>query len=250
MIKRTKWIFAAVLTYLLFLLVYFPANQLSSRISLPEGMVLTGVSGTVWQGQAAQMQVQGIPLQGVAWQLSFWPLLLGELDFQVKAGNSRAVDELSFNGNISLALARPQAIKASDFTLFLPTSMVLAQVPLPLPVDAGGRLRVNLDKVDYAQGCQQLQGKGEWLNAQVGGISGPIALGRFEAALSCRQQDILLKISAANSLGLSAEALLSPARQFRVSGRFKPDPSLPDEVHQATRFFGQADNQGFYQFNF
>lgn len=250
MIKKSKWILSAVVIYLFFLIVYLPASQLSGRISLPKGSFVQQLSGTIWQGRASQLQVNGIPIQGLDWQLSFWSLLTGDLSLRVKAGNSRDSEEVSFNGDISLSISQPLAVQASDLDILLPTSMVLAQIPLPVPVDAGGRLRVRLDEMDYNQGCEQLIGKGEWLNAQVGGINGPVSLGNFEAKLSCRERDVLVQVTPPNSLALTAEMQLPPNLKFALSGRFKPDASLPNEVHQAAKFFGNPDNQGFYKFSF
>lgn len=34
-------------------------------------------------------------------------------------------------------------------------------------------------------------------------------------------------------------------KNIRVSGKFKPDDSLPQEVHQAARLFGTPDNSGY-----
>jgi general secretion pathway protein N len=33
--------------------------------------------------------------------------------------------------------------------------------------------------------------------------------------------------------------------RIAVEGKFKPDESLPDEVHQASRFFGQPNSEGY-----
>jgi len=46
-------------------------------------------------------------------------------------------------------------------------------------------------------------------------------------------------------LGLSRNARVSGMRNISVTGRFKPDASLPEEVHQAAQFFGQQDAQGY-----
>jgi general secretion pathway protein N len=38
--------------------------------------------------------------------------------------------------------------------------------------------------------------------------------------------------------------------QFKIEGRFKPEASLPKEVHQAAQFFGQADADGYFPIKF
>ena len=34
-------------------------------------------------------------------------------------------------------------------------------------------------------------------------------------------------------------------KNVKVNGKFKPDDSLPNEVHQASRFFGAPDADGY-----
>jgi general secretion pathway protein N len=38
--------------------------------------------------------------------------------------------------------------------------------------------------------------------------------------------------------------------KFKINGRFKPEASLPKEVHQAAQCFGKADTDGYYPIKF
>ena len=122
---------------------------------------------------------------------------------------------------------------------------MLANVALPLPVKAGGRFRVIVNELDFDQQCETLDANGEWLNAQVAGTQGQIQLGSFGAILSCVDNIVVAQVAEPNMLGLSLNARVSGVRNISVVGKFKPDASLPDEVHQAAQFFGQADAQGY-----
>ena len=73
-----------------------------------------------------------------------------------------------------------------------------------------------------------------------------IDLGNFDAYLSCENGDVLLEINEPNSFGLSAVARVPHDLKYSIRGKFKPDPNLPNEVHQAALFFGQADAQGYF----
>ncbi|GAB3014294.1 hypothetical protein GCM10027098_05820 [Bowmanella dokdonensis] len=190
---------------------------------------------------------QGIPLHQVHWRLSPWGLLSGALWLELEAGNSRDADQVSLQGSLSLSR---DSVSSDGLEVFLPTDLVIAQLPLPLPVNAKGRFKIRLDELHFADGCEVLQGTGQWLNAQVAGTRGYIPLGNFDASLACREQDLLVNIQEPNSFGLSAEARIPANFKISVAGRFKPDAELPEEVHQAARLFGKPDAEGYYQIRF
>jgi len=242
-----KWGALCLLVYVGFLLVKLPALQFISRVQLPPGVSLSGVSGTIWHGQAQQVIAHGLPVEKLSWQLNALPLLWGSVNAQVKAGNMRTIDEISFKAKVNLT---KNSISARDLQAYLPTNLLISLLPLPFPVHADGRLRVQLEALDYADGCQVLRGKGQWLKAELVGLNGQIALGDFAAQLSCDQGDVLLEIKEPNSFGLSAIARIPKTLQFSVEGKFKLDPNLPKEVQQAAQFFGQPDGQGYYPLKF
>jgi general secretion pathway protein N len=235
---------AGLLAYIIFLIAKLPAEQLVSRVKLPDHLRIQGISGTIWQGRIEQVSIQGIPVRAVKWQLSPWRLLTGKAVLDLQAGNIRNADELSLDGLVSLSRG---AVGARDLDIYVPADLLIAQLPLPLPVNARGRFKVALQELNYTQQCESLDGSGHWLNAEVAGTQGYIVLGNFDADLSCRDQAVLVNIQEPNSFGLSAEATVSPALNINVSGRFKPDQSLPQEVHDAARLFGQPDDEGYYQ---
>jgi general secretion pathway protein N len=42
------------------------------------------------------------------------------------------------------------------------------------------------------------------------------------------------------------DAIVAPdMKKIKVSGKFKPDSSLPNEVHQASRLFGTPNASGY-----
>ncbi|WP_231730976.1 type II secretion system protein N [Lacimicrobium alkaliphilum] len=242
--KTIMALLAGLLAYIIFLIAKLPAEHLVSRVDLPDSLRIQDVSGTVWQGRIEQMSIQGIPVRAVQWQLSPWGLFAGKAVLDLQAGNIRNADELSLDGQVSLSMS---AVGASNLDIYVPADLIIAQLPLPLPVNARGRFKVALQELDYARQCRSLEGQGQWLNAEVAGTQGYIALGNFDADLNCKAESVLVNIKEPNSFGLSAQATISPALDIRVSGRFKPAQELPQEVHEAARLFGRPDSDGYYQ---
>lgn len=248
--STVAWVVGAILAFFVLLLIYLPANQVIGRLQLPSNITIYGISGTLWQGKAQQVDINGLPVANLQWQLKPLALLTGRLSLIIKGGNSRDAQAISFSGPISTGLFSYQRIQAHDFKLYLPVDSVLAQVSLPLPVNASGRFRSTIDSLDYDGQCKTLKGTGSWLNAAVAGTQGPIDFGTYTAALSCEQGDFVIQVDEPNMLGLSMQATVgSEFNRFTVNGRFKPADTLPEEVHQAARLFGQPGANGYTRFS-
>lgn len=242
-----RWVFAGVLLYVILLIAYLPAHQVSSRFALPDSINISGVSGTVWHGNIDRLVINNIPVNQLNWSISAWSLLLGQLDLQLEAGNMREASSIAFKGPVSLNILDPLSFAAEEFQLYLPVDRVLAEVQLPLPVAASGRFRVNISQLLFEQGmCEQLSATGDWLNASVAGTQGPIELDTFTAQLHCEAQNYVIEVAEPNAFGLSLTATATADFQtITLDSKFKPDANLPREVHEAAMFFGEPDNQGY-----
>ncbi|GEA04627.1 type II secretion system protein N [Alteromonas sp. KUL17] len=243
---KVSWIIGGIIAFLLFAIAYMPAVHVIGRIALPSNVAVSGVSGTLFSGKAQTVVVNGLPIKNVKWELSPLHMLIGKIKLNLKAGNIRDKNDIAFEGPITTGLFSQNSVNTENFTLYLPVDRVLAQVRLPLPVNAGGRFKVSLSDLTFGPACQSLNGTGDWLNATVAGTQGPIDFGTYSAKLRCEGDDIGILVSEPNLLSLSMDAVIpTTMKNIRVSGKFKPDDSLPQEVHQAARLFGAPDRSGY-----
>jgi len=242
-----KWVPICLVIYFIFLIVKLPAVQVLSKIQLPEGVNINVISGTIWNGRAQRAQINGLPVNNLNWSLSFFPLLLGKISADIKVGNLRDVDQISATGRVSFSGRRFQS---ENLLAYVPANLAISLLPLPIPIQADGRFKVQLDEVDYQASCQTFSGNGQWLNANFTGVTGIIELGSFDADLSCEDSSIVLNVKQPNRFGLTAKTTIAANMKFTIEGRFKPEASLPKEVHQAAQFFGQADADGYYPVKF
>ena len=243
---RIGWILGGPIAFLVFVIAYMPAIHVVGRLDLPKGVSINKVSGTIWSGKAQTLVVNGLPINNLKWSISPWSLFTGTLAGDITAGNIRNTDDIAFSGSLSTSLFNFNVLDAENVVVYLPVDRVLSQVKLPLPVNAGGRFKVNIQELAIGQTCQTLSGTGDWLNATVAGTQGPIDFGTYSAKLRCEGDDIGISVSEPNLLGLSVDAIVAMnLKRINVEGKFKPDESLPEEVHQASRFFGQPDANGY-----
>jgi len=244
--SKVSWIIGGVIAFLLFAVAYMPATQVIGRVSLPSNIAISGVTGTLFSGKAQTVVANGLAIYNVRWELSPLHMLVGKIKLDLKAGNIRDKNEVAFEGPITTGLFSQNTVSTENFTLYLPVDRVIAQVRLPLPVNAGGRFKVTLDDLTFGPACRSLSGSGDWLNATVAGTQGPIDFGTYSAKLRCEGEHIGITVSEPNLLNLSMDAIIPTSmKNIRVSGKFKPDESLPDEVQQASRLFGTPNNNGY-----
>ena len=247
--RQVAVVIAAVLLFIGVMIANLPAIHVLARVNLPDNVSVKQASGTVWNGALASATVNGLMVKNITWQINPLPLLLGKLDINIKGGNTRDPEQFSFNTPLSLNLFDLNRVKATNAQVFVPVDYVIAQINLPLPVSAGGRLKVSFEQLDYGQQCYAMQGSGEWLNAVVAGTQGPISFGNFDASLSCLNGGVRAMVKEPNLLGLNLVLTATAQLQdIAVSGQFKIDDSLPQEVHQAGRFFGAPGADGYTVF--
>lgn len=247
--SKILWTVAALITFCVFLIAKLPASQVIGRLPLANKITFEKVEGTLWDGSAQQVYIQSFPVRDVSWDINPWALLIGRVSAYVSGGNQRNADEVSFDGPLSVSALNPNKISASGFILFVPADRVIANVQLPIPVDMGGRFRVRIDELAMSPQCEELSGFGDWMNATVAGTQGPIDFGNYTAKLSCHDGNINASLVEPNLLGLNLNATIDPSSmKTTVQGRFKVDPSLPKEVHDAASFFGRPNADGYTEF--
>jgi general secretion pathway protein N len=248
-LKKT---FSLVLLFV-FALVIFVLWQLPTYVAaqfaakwIPSQVQLGSLSGTIWQGQVSEVRYQQLSLKNVRWDITPAALLRGHLDFDLKVGNPRDKDEIAGLGNVTLDLLSG-AMMLEKSTLWFSVDQALGHVTLPLPVDAKGRVTLTIDQFQTGTPyCTELNGQIRSANIDVKGLNSWFSIGELEGQLNCKSGDIAVSVLPDNKLGLQADATLSNNLQFSVNGKVKPDASLPKEVHDAVKFLGRADSDGFY----
>ena len=208
-----------VIIYLVFLLVYLPANWLVSIAPLPNNVAISGAEGTLWQGQASLVTIDQRQIEQVSWQLSPWGLLVGKADIDFKIGN-RATP-VSGKGSISWSFS---GLRANNIRFDLPDSFLLAGARLPFKTQIDGDISLMVEILEQGKPwCEQLSGKLFLNNTNVKNQYGVYPLGNISLGLSCL--DGQLKIATdetQNVLGLTGSAILGESNLVKVSAKIKP----------------------------
>lgn len=226
---------------LVFLLMLWPARVAAGWL-LPGNVALTGIRGTVWEGEASQLRIDGHVVGGLSWDASVLSLLGGSPSWQIElsrpAGFARAEVAVSAAGSVSV----------SDLSAASPLDGISDLVPL---AGTRGNLTVNLATLALEDGMlTALSGSVVVDGVRPLGLD-DVDLGTLELQLPPDQTPPFAGVLSAVSGPLIVEdgqLELQADGRYVISGRVKPRDDAPQNIREGIRFLGAPDPGGFYPF--
>ncbi len=213
-----------VAAYLLILLATFPVTRLTGAIEQRlEGVLLRGVSGSLWSGQATRVVYQGDPVGTVRWQLRPLRLFVGNIEYRVELLDER----VSGTGLLDLSFAG--RVHGRDLELQLPPAELINRFS-PIGVVAGGALVLQLQHFDLPGKLPTgVQGALRWQGAR---LMAPmeLQLGDITLDLASAGDDLQATVSAGGTLGLSGNITLQAAGRYAINLRLQPGNETGAEV--------------------
>ena len=232
--------------YLIFVIATAPASVLLNMVSLPKGLSLHGVSGSIWHTKIKQVSQGELQIHDVDAQLNLLSLLTLDPKISLSFGGALVPGpegQLDVSG--LLAEAR---IENADITLA--ANDVAAQLSLPIDLDAHGFVHLKLSEFVVGKPlCQLAKGDINWANASVTAMEEKVKLGSFSAKVTCEQGALALTLAPKNDLGLTFSAYIRQSGRLSGNGYLTPGEKFPEELKTVLPFIGKADNQGRYRLN-
>ncbi len=236
-----RYLLIGLLAYVAFLIVQFPADRAYAWWKAGPGaqqkVVLTGLSGSVWQGSARQALIGDQRLQGLEWHFKPWTVLLGKLalDYELRLHDG------FMRGSVA---ADPQG--AVDVTA-LEAKLPLAQLSLPAiaALRPSGMVNLNLRDVDWnGEALLSAQGRVVWTDAGISLLQ-PLQFGDLALTLETRDDGVVGELSDAGG-PLQAEGLLTLKADgsYQFTGRFKAREGAQSPLGRALSALGRPGADG------
>jgi len=162
---------------LLFISVLIPAHWAGELLKKTDSpLVLQGLSGTLWSGQATQGEIHG---QGQRWRLGTFSWALEPLS--LLSLSPCAVVSSTYQRqrvDASLCLQRDGSWSVTDAAVEAPASVLNTWSPAPIK----GQLELTIDTLVFsAQGVTQLQADASWREARIDNGQDWVALGSLDS---------------------------------------------------------------------
>lgn len=240
--RKLLWCTGLFFAFLLLLLVTAPATLVTRTASaMVPGLGFSGVSGSLWRGEAALMRFGAVALPNAKWQLSPWQLLLGKAAVQIEFGEA---DRAGSHGTGKLSASLTGVISAEELSVQLPAGALQPLIKMA-GVQFVGALQLDLMQAIIAdQKIQQLQGRLIWTDAQVRTPLGQPMLGAYAVDLGTDGEGGMIgDISDVGGvLGLTGRFQLNRQR-LELNASVRSD--LPEELDRFFRVVGRPDGDRY-----
>ena len=236
-----RYLFAGILVLLIVLLVTFPA-RVAYQWFAPPDLTLSGISGSVWSGSAAEGLAGGAYIQDIQWTLQPAALFSGKLAFdtvsrpasgtmdtRVAVGLDGSLTLSALRGTVPLDLVHP-AFQQGGISGDLRLDFDTLTLQNGMPVEATGNVVVS----DFFARDLSAGAIGDFradFQTVDGAISGVI-------------DDVSGVLDIEGTISLAAD------RTYSLVGDVAARPSAPPSIEQQLRYLGSPDERGFRQFRF
>ncbi|MBL4766099.1 MAG: type II secretion system protein N [Colwellia sp.] len=239
-----------LITYIGFLIATLPTTLVLNQVSLPKNMQVSGVTGSIWSTEIAQVNIDGTSVAKVNAKLSFWSLFTLAPKLSITFGDSFIAGP---EGKLELVLSA-EKVEINELTLLVKANEIAQQFTLPLPLSAQGDVELTLlnATIDLANNNQCITANGSisWAKAGVVALEKNIKLGNLSADITCEKGALAVIISPKNDLGLTFSTYVRNGGKISGNGYLKPGAKFPPALNDALPFLGKKDRQGRYRLSF
>lgn len=232
---RKAWLAAGLLTFLLALLVMFPA-RVAYRLVAPPGVVISGIDGTLWRGSANALNASGVYLTDVTWELRPLALLGGRLACRLQARPARGFIEAD------IAVGIGGAVSIDNATGSVPLGILAA--PLRVP-GLDGAASIELESLVIRDGLPVAAEGTIAVDRLVVPLVDSGSIGGYRADLATQADAVVAAIEDTDGLfDISGSLTIGSDRSYRFLGQIAAKPETPDKLRRQMLMLGSADAQG------
>ena len=232
-----------VSAFIIFALVTLPAAVVMSWLG-SAGVSAGGVSGTIWNGRAQVLQVQGAHIGSVEWKLHVLPLFMAHASADVK------VTRIDGFATTQLSASPAGTVRLKGLTASLPLS---ALPPNTIPGGWTGTLNGKFTQLTLEKGWPTEVGGTLDIVDLTGPARNPAQAGGYHivfdpAASSAEVSKGAISDAGDGPLQVSGTLELKSDRSYKLEALIAARPNAPRNLVQTLEFLGPPDEQGRRQF--
>ena len=244
--KPVYYIAIAVVSYLLFTLANVPAATVISlaekNIKLPAKIY--GVQGTLWQGNADNLIIQGQPrIDNLQWSLNPLALLLARISADVKA----SLKDQPVSGHLSMTAGGD--ILASDVHTQMQAEKVQQLIDMPFG-ELAGVFNLDIQSLHWqGEGLPETTANIQWQKAKLT-LAETVSLGHIEIRITPTETKGLAASikNKGGMISLSGSASLQPNNQYKLNIQMTPEKNASQNTVQSLSMFARRQPDGSYRF--
>ncbi len=225
--------------WILFVLVLAPVDILSGIIAKQKQVTVSGLKGTLWQGQIDQVDFLHWQFKDLDYSVSFFPLLIGRLSSHL------AIHQGDIRGPIDLTLVSAGELKIDNANLEMSANQLKSFLPFP-----GVELIGDLATEDFFLHLKdnkpiKIQGLTHWTRAAIALGERHLPLGNYSIEWTTDDKNHIVGriIPSSNQLSLQGKVRLSPQGELEFKGSIGTE--IDQQLYNTLLFFssGPAKNK-------
>ena len=235
---RARLITAGAVILVIGLFTAFPARVAYNWFA-PSSVRLEAISGSVWNGRAAQAQVEGLYLRDLSWRFRPLALFTGKVAYAVEA------TPLSGFINANVFIGVTGAIRLEDLQASLPLQPFESSVGMP---GLRGNVNLQFDRVVIKDGVP-VAANGE---LAVADLVAPMiyrgSIGGYRAEFFTQKSGVVASVMDTDGVVDIAGSLeIAPDRSYQFLAQLAPKATTPNKLREQMRFLGTANERGQYE---
>jgi general secretion pathway protein N len=242
---NTRLLILGLIAFLVFLVISVPATVMTGLIAGRAPVEFSGVTGTLWHGQAMQVTGRDVVVGPLEWTIRPWSLLRGELAADVVIHSSTDRDQIA--GSVWLGLAIPGVAKIRNANITADAEWVFTQAAVPIA--ARGRILIHIEElIARRDRLPKINATLSWQNA---GVTYPqdYNLGAYHVKVQHQPIDnpevVVLEISDQDSpLHINGEARMQANGEYQLDIRLRAEPDAPQDIVRVLPMLGAAQDDG------
>lgn len=236
----------ALLAFMIGLVVFLPARVVAGWVESNTPVQMSGVTGTLFDGQASYVSLPDGGVDNVHWQLHPTALLLGQASAHVRFNSD--LDGFSADISRSLLSGRTQVSQtAGDATVGW-----LAKLAGYTFVPVSGSVALDIQNVRFNDSLEvsALNGQVTLAKSRWELLSPPLALGRIQMALDHTDTGIRARIvDSKGALAAKGHATLTADQNYALDIQLRARAGADDRLKDILTELGKADSEGWHRVN-
>ncbi len=227
-----------VLTLAVSLLFNTPVRQLFRVVSMPQGVAMQGLEGSISRGRIAQLGYQGLVVEDLDYHLRPWCLIKLAVCYALESADNTIDLQLQINPlSASVSASDSRLVISDDWFSALPGMLV----------QPSGDFVIDIESVSLQQArLQELNGRVSWNQAGVKGEEQ--VLGNYSGAINQVDDGLELKLDQSTGLLTAAgEIKLTWNGSYDVDMTLNGKAGLEDSINSALELVAQKTGLNRYR---
>ncbi|MCH7821271.1 MAG: type II secretion system protein N [Proteobacteria bacterium] len=235
---RLRLVLLGVLTLVFGLIIFFPA-RVAYHWFAPPVLRLGGIEGTVWNGSAREVLVNGVYLSDLHWRNRPLQLLSGKLGYAIEANPVPGFVE----GNVAIGVTG--SLTVTDLVGSLSLESLQQAIGVP---GLRGNLSIKIEHLRLEDGLPVVAIG----TIEVADLLAPIvhraSIGGYKVDFLTQDAGIMASVEDTDGIvDLAGSLALSSDRTYSFVALIAVKASTPADIRQQLHFLGSANDRGQYE---